>query len=113
MEQQQQEEGGAETPATIDQLHHQIDSIVLSIFEAMRSTDVNAAADTRTVLGESMRKASESVGRLNGINRTKGEQESEIVAASKEVSEVRERVLKLEADLIRMNETADELLGQV
>lgn len=101
--------------SSVDDVHREIDQLMLAIFEAVRGHE--AATDGP---GGTAAKCQEIVDRYNGtlaavdnlvgINRTKEEQEAEIRDLSEQGRIVRERIMKHEDNLVAQRATIDEKL---
>jgi hypothetical protein len=107
------EDSGKEESVSVDVIQDQIDKIVLSIFEAMRSSPADSVVDDiSNGIIESFHQASNAIDSLIGIDKTKREQEAIISEASREYVVRRSNVLKLESDLLRLNTLADSKLSE-
>lgn len=101
--------------ASVDDVHKEIDRLMLSIFEAVRGHEAPADGP-----GGTTAKCQEIVDRYNatlaavdslvGINRTKEEQEAEIRDLSEQCRLVRQRIMKHEDNLVAQRAAIDDKL---
>ena len=99
-------------PKTVDELHDQIDAMVLSVFESMR----NESGPTPAVEADSKLVATRygevcsSVDRLIGIGQSEAEQLNKLANLSSEYEASKSRILQLEAQLNTIKNQIDAKL---
>lgn len=94
---------------TVDDVQEQVDALLLSVFEAMRSISQDNAdvkLMTSTVL-EKYATAQAAVENLKGINRSQTDRAAALRDATKKLDGVRFRVTELEARLLNLRSDID------
>ena len=103
----------------IDDVQDQIDTIVLSVFQTMLAqssvtTDDSTNADQQsTNIVQAFQRCSTAINQLSGIDRSKEEQEDFLKQTNEEIIKTQSNVMKLEKELLALQETADKKLDQV
>eukprot|EP00428_Durinskia_dybowskii_P071351 CAMPEP_0170407522 /NCGR_PEP_ID=MMETSP0117_2-20130122/28292_1 /TAXON_ID=400756 /ORGANISM="Durinskia baltica, Strain CSIRO CS-38" /LENGTH=111 /DNA_ID=CAMNT_0010664775 /DNA_START=76 /DNA_END=411 /DNA_ORIENTATION=+ len=101
-----------ESRKSVDDIHDLIDSLELSVFEAMRKVanegaNVNDSAD---IVKEIYSSVCSAVDNLSGINRTHAEQLAILQELSKKYEATRNSVLELEGKLLETKHEVDKRL---
>lgn len=101
----------ASKATTIEGVQDCVDKLVLCIFEAARGhTDPSSATRKTEELIDVFRESIDTVNKLVGIDRTKAEQEANLVQLSHEYQSLKVELLILESELTKVIENTDREL---
>eukprot|EP01039_Chlorochromonas_danica_P002150 gene2150-2345_t len=102
------------TGKTIDDLQNKIDSLILSLFEAMRSPPEQTNVNQQTqAFVEKYYETVETIDNLVGIDRDRSGLQEEVEEVSGRFASCQARVMELQSALLATSQAVEEELNQV